>query len=160
MNLKRSGMIARQRAANTSQPELIIMSEEIEQFATDNFDRRPDTSGPWWNGRQIRNAFQIATSLAYLDPSGGKERSNRYLGRYHFEQVLQFIQGYDQYRQNLFEKTDSELAGTREQLNPAQGEATGRRKDRRRECQRAPHYSLHSSSLSATSSSNRGTQDR
>lgn len=47
MNLQRSGMIARQRAANTSQPELIIMSEGIELFATDNFDRRQDPSGPW-----------------------------------------------------------------------------------------------------------------
>lgn len=51
INLKRSGMIARQRAENTSQPELVIMSEEIEQFSKDKFDRRPDPSGPRWNGR-------------------------------------------------------------------------------------------------------------
>lgn len=96
-----------------------------------------------------------------MDPSGGKERSNRYLGRYHFEQVLRFIQGYDQYRQNLFERTDSELAGSREErLDPAHGEAIGRREDRRGERHRAPRYSRYSSSLSATPSYNRGTPDR
>ncbi|KAF4959594.1 hypothetical protein FSARC_10680 [Fusarium sarcochroum] len=157
MNLKRSEMIARQRAANTSQPELIIRSEEIQQFALENFDKRPNPSGPWWNGRQIRNAFQIATSLAYV----GKDRSGCHLGREHFEQVLRFIQGYDQYRQNLFHKTDSELAEHREErYSRPVGETMGRRDDRGGERYMPPSFARHSASYSASSTSNRGTPDR
>ncbi|KAJ4252401.1 hypothetical protein NW762_010999 [Fusarium torreyae] len=161
MNLKRSEMIARQRAANTSQPELIIRSEEIQQFALENFDKRPNPSGPWWNGRQIRNAFQIATSLAYVGQSSGKDRSGCHLGREHFEQVLRFIQGYDQYRQNLFHKTDSELAEHREErFSRPVGETMGRRDDRGGERYMPPSFARHSSSYSASSTSNRGTPDR
>ncbi|KAM0541469.1 hypothetical protein ACHAPJ_013234 [Fusarium lateritium] len=161
MNLKRSEMIARQRAANTSQPELIIRSEEIQQFALENFDKRPNPSGPWWNGRQIRNAFQIATSLAYVGQSSGKNRSGCHLGREHFEQVLRFIQGYDQYRQNLFHKTDSELAEHREErFSRPLGETVGRRDDCGGERYMPPSFARHTSSYSASSTSNRGTPDR
>ncbi|KAM0248303.1 hypothetical protein ACHAP5_003473 [Fusarium lateritium] len=115
MNLKRSEMIAEQRATRTKAPKLIIKHDEIKQFAEDQFLDRPSQSSPWWNGRQIRNAFQIATSLAYADSPDDVETPQRFLRRHHFEQVLKFIKDYEQYRLNLFQKTDNELALEREE---------------------------------------------
>ncbi|KAM0214746.1 hypothetical protein ACHAQD_008645 [Fusarium lateritium] len=115
MNLKRSEMIAEQRATRTKAPKLIIKHDEIKQFAEDQFLDRPSQSSPWWNGRQIRNAFQIATSLAYADSPDDVETPQRFLRSHHFEQVLKFIKDYEQYRLNLFQKTDNELALEREE---------------------------------------------
>jgi hypothetical protein len=108
-------MIAEQRATRTKAPKLIIKHDEIKQFAEDQFLDRPSQSSPWWNGRQIRNAFQIATSLAYADSPDDVDTPQRFLRRHHFEQVLKFIKDYEQYRLNLFQKTDNELAIEREE---------------------------------------------
>ncbi|RSL58865.1 hypothetical protein CEP54_007594 [Fusarium duplospermum] len=118
MNIKRSEMIAEQRAASTNEPPLRIMGDEIKDFALENFYNHaesPSGLGTWWNGRQIRNAFQIATSLAYADARDQQDDEKRFLGREHFDQVLQAMEEYTQYRQNLLHKTDDDLAAEREE---------------------------------------------
>ncbi|RSL69586.1 hypothetical protein CEP53_002165 [Fusarium sp. AF-6] len=118
MNIKRSEMIAEQRAASTNEPPLRIMGDEIKDFALENFYNHaeaPGGLGTWWNGRQIRNAFQIATSLAYADARDQQDDEKRCLGRKHFDQVLQAMEEYAQYRQNLLHKTDDDLAAEREE---------------------------------------------
>ncbi|KAI8675905.1 AAA domain-containing protein [Fusarium keratoplasticum] len=135
MNLKRSEMIAEQRATSTKEAPLLIKAEEIRGFALTHFAKHaggPGGLGTWWNGRQIRNAFQIATSLAYADARDQKNDENRYLGRKHFDQVLQAMEEYTQYRQDLLHKTDDDLAADREERYArVGGENSGRRESPR-----------------------------
>ncbi|KAJ4195337.1 hypothetical protein NW767_009651 [Fusarium falciforme] len=135
MNLKRSEMIAEQRATSTKEPPLRIMAEDIKEFALENFYKNaeaPGGLGTWWNGRQIRNAFQIATSLAYADARDQKDDEKKYLGREHFEQVLQAMEEYTQYRQDLLHKTDDDLAADREERYlRVGGDSAGRRESPR-----------------------------
>ena len=116
-NIDRSEKIAQQRADITKEPLLDIKRDEILDFALDSFKecKREDKNSPWWNGRQIRNAFQIATSLAYARAKSSTDNSERYLGQEHFEQVLKAVQEYEQYRQDMFQKKDSEMAAQREE---------------------------------------------
>jgi hypothetical protein len=118
MNIKRSQMIARQYADITRKPPLDIKEDEIRGFALRNFDSYKQQLRIWWNGRQIRNAFQIATSLAYEE---NPTSELKYLGQTHFYRVLDAIEEYAKYRLDVQEKTDDELAYTRkERLNPEQ----------------------------------------
>lgn len=114
MNLTRAEKIVKQRSTFDSEPELTIKRDEIERFAMEQFLSRRNKKDPWWNGRLIRNAFQVAMSLAY-ETKNETDPSHKYLGREHFERVLEIFQDYDRYRQDLFHKTDHELAEVREE---------------------------------------------
>lgn len=68
MNLKRLGMIEKQRTESTSQSQLLIRKDRICKFVTEHWDRHEENDGEGrWNGRQIRNAVQIAASFALYD---------------------------------------------------------------------------------------------
>ncbi|KAI3318861.1 hypothetical protein HD806DRAFT_511181 [Xylariaceae sp. AK1471] len=68
MNLNRLDIIEQQRAKSTSQKPLIIRKDRIRTFARNHWDRHAVMDGEGrWNGRQIRNAVQIAASLALYD---------------------------------------------------------------------------------------------
>ncbi|KAJ4319812.1 hypothetical protein N0V84_006193 [Fusarium piperis] len=135
MNLKRSEMIAEQRATSTKEPPLLIKAEEIRSFALAHYSKHaggPDGPRTWWNGRQIRNAFQIATSLAYANATDQNNDEKRHLGREHFDQVLRAMEEYTQYRQDLLHKTDDDLAADREERYlRAGGDNAGRRESPR-----------------------------
>lgn len=47
----------------TGEPALVIEEGEVLDFATSHYEDLARSSG-CWNGRQIRSAFQIASSLA------------------------------------------------------------------------------------------------
>ena len=115
MNMDRADKIAQLRAEHTKEPPLNIKRDEILDFALDKFEESRNKDIPWWNGRQIRNAFQIATSLAYAHAKSSTDNSERYLGQEHFAEVLRAVQDYEQYRQELFHKTDNELAAGRDE---------------------------------------------
>lgn len=51
------------RQKMTGEPQLTIKDDEILDFATKHYENLARSTG-CWNGRQIRNAFQIASSLA------------------------------------------------------------------------------------------------
>ncbi|KAJ3552313.1 hypothetical protein NPX13_g11147 [Xylaria arbuscula] len=48
----------------TGEPPLVINDNQIIDFAGKHFEENARSTG-CWNGRQIRNAFQIASSLAH-----------------------------------------------------------------------------------------------
>lgn len=63
LNILKLREIELQKSSLTDQPQLIVNEEDIIQFANEHFEKN-EASGTCWNGRQIRNSFQIASSLA------------------------------------------------------------------------------------------------
>lgn len=63
-----------------------------------------------WNGRQIRNAFQIASSLVRYDTAksalGRGKMPSPVLSRKHFEMVADVIEKFDKYMQYATSKLD------------------------------------------------------
>ncbi|KAI2768374.1 hypothetical protein F4815DRAFT_58946 [Daldinia loculata] len=64
LNLAKLREIEAQRHAMTGEPALVIKDREIIDFAGKHYEDNARSTG-CWNGRQIRNAFQIASSLAH-----------------------------------------------------------------------------------------------
>ena len=117
---------------------LEIPDEEILRFARRQFERnRRGTAG--WNGRQIRNAFQVAKSLAYADAAAEAERLEAEalalaaargntsetarvmipaprLQVKHFEVVHEITEEFDQYIKEVFSgMDDGQLAREKEE---------------------------------------------
>lgn len=63
LNVSKLREMEKQKSLLTKQPELIIDEEDIINFAVRQF-RKNAAAGACWNGRQIRNSFQVASSLA------------------------------------------------------------------------------------------------
>ncbi|KAI0844791.1 hypothetical protein F5Y00DRAFT_187398 [Daldinia vernicosa] len=64
LNLAKLREIEAQRHTMTGEPTLVIKDREIIDFAGKHYEENARSTG-CWNGRQIRNAFQIASSLAH-----------------------------------------------------------------------------------------------
>ncbi|KAI0484859.1 hypothetical protein GGR56DRAFT_662779 [Xylariaceae sp. FL0804] len=64
LNLAKLREIEAQRSRMTGRPPLAVREAEILDFAARHYDDNARSTG-CWNGRQIRNAFQIASSLAH-----------------------------------------------------------------------------------------------
>ncbi|KAI0025412.1 hypothetical protein F4780DRAFT_328796 [Xylariomycetidae sp. FL0641] len=64
LNIAKLREIEDQRHAMTGAPRLLIRDAEVVDFAARHYEDNARSSGAW-NGRQIRNAFQIASSLAH-----------------------------------------------------------------------------------------------
>ncbi|KAK3379141.1 hypothetical protein B0T24DRAFT_716766 [Lasiosphaeria ovina] len=71
MNINRLKQIEEERAHFTNEPMLDIRDESILAFANDHCNKTKESGR--WNGRQIRNAFQIASSLAWYNAYAGHE---------------------------------------------------------------------------------------
>ncbi|PON29699.1 hypothetical protein TGAM01_v201065 [Trichoderma gamsii] len=121
--LRRLEQEKEQKLADTGikHPKLIINKNSILNWARDYYKQAEGTSGSTqWNGRQIRNAFQIASSLARYDTAKralerGKMPSP-ILNKNHFEMVADTIGKFDEYMQIATGKPDSDHArieGTR-----------------------------------------------
>ncbi|KAH8901254.1 P-loop containing nucleoside triphosphate hydrolase protein, partial [Thozetella sp. PMI_491] len=114
INIHRLARIEQERAMLTGKPQMGINDVEIISFATEHFGNNSPNNR--WNGRQIRNAFQIASSLAHFqshktpDPAG-----QPCIGREHFEKVEELTKDYEQYREKIFSATSAELASQREE---------------------------------------------
>ena len=76
LNLLRLKEIEKQRSEASGEPALYIFDDEILTFAREHFRKHTDGTGRW-NGRQIRNAFQIAASLAHYVRSVQSGRARR-----------------------------------------------------------------------------------
>ena len=72
-------------------------SKEIQAWQKQQFRTARAAGRSWWNGRQIRNAFQLATKFAKLEMHGNKKDVASIKLR-HFERVLKF---YDTFNDNL-----------------------------------------------------------
>ncbi|KAI8629077.1 hypothetical protein F5Y19DRAFT_464696 [Xylariaceae sp. FL1651] len=64
LNIAKLREIEAQRHEMTGEPPLLIKEGDILDFAGRHFEENARSTG-CWNGRQIRNAFQIASSLAH-----------------------------------------------------------------------------------------------
>ncbi|KAI1365599.1 hypothetical protein F5Y08DRAFT_172256 [Xylaria arbuscula] len=64
LNIAKLREIEGQRHEMTGEPPLVINDNQIIDFAGKHFEENARSTG-CWNGRQIRNAFQIASSLAH-----------------------------------------------------------------------------------------------
>lgn len=97
---------------------MTIERRGIIDFARQHYDNfsGPDKADCRWNGRQIRNAFQIASSMAryeyYVENSGGagEDGLGLNLGAHHFEMVEKTTVEYDEFRKKTLGATDSEIA--------------------------------------------------
>ncbi|KAI4681771.1 uncharacterized protein J4E84_007367 [Alternaria hordeiaustralica] len=102
--------LQRQDAAD----RLYIIESEINEFALTHFDETAKSGVGRWNGRQIRNAFLIAASLAHLD--GEKNPGmQKQLRKMHFDDVAQTTKLYDSFRTATLGRDDSHLAHEREE---------------------------------------------
>lgn len=130
LNIERLRRIEDQRTQYGEQG-LVILHNQVMKFAEDHYREHHDS--PFrWNGRQIRNAFQIAAGLAHSDGreaaaaseqegiirrGSGLEGSNggvqRQLTRQHFQDVADAIFKYDSYRLTTQGKSDDEMAKDR-----------------------------------------------
>ncbi|KAJ8107927.1 hypothetical protein ONZ43_g6580 [Nemania bipapillata] len=68
MNIRKLKEIEKERARMTNEDEIHILEHRILEFAAQHHEKSATSSR--WNGRQIRNAFQIAVSLARYNNDG------------------------------------------------------------------------------------------
>ena len=115
INIKRLRDAEGQRAVavGLEYEQLHIAEKEIEDFARKHYRTYSGRRGIGrWNGRQIRNAFLIASSLAHRD-SEKTTGLQKQLRASHFERVDQVTKDYDVYRYKMLGDADDGLAGDR-----------------------------------------------
>jgi hypothetical protein len=106
MNIDRLRKVETERCKDTDLQPLQINEQEILRLAEEKFDKY--NSKCRWNGRQIRNAIQIASSLAHFDAR--KDNIQPRLTTEHFKMIHIVTEDFDQFMQEAVGKTDGELA--------------------------------------------------
>lgn len=123
-NMQRLKEIEDKKAAVDSEyRKLYLRKNEILSFAREHYEKSMEKQGfGRWNGRQIRNAFLIAASLAHYgdgDDGEGDQKEDedlqKQLGRSHFEKVDKTTLLYDRYRREMFNKDDDLRAHEKEE---------------------------------------------
>lgn len=107
---------------DSTHSKLFIKTKEFLDFACEHYRKHAEKEGMGrWNGRQIRNAFFIASSLAHhgdeeeeVQEEDG-EQMQKQLGAREFELVEQTTLLYDEYRHEMYKRTDNERAYEREE---------------------------------------------
>lgn len=123
LNVEKLKENEKMRRLDSTHCKLFIKKNEILRFARDHYRRHRDKNGLGrWNGRQIRNAFLIASSLAHYDDvdveepeEEGGEELQKQLGAREFELVEKTTLLYDEYRYDMYRQTDNERAYLREE---------------------------------------------
>ncbi|KAJ8127181.1 hypothetical protein O1611_g6455 [Lasiodiplodia mahajangana] len=113
MNISRLNEIESQRRDTTGQPALEIDEQSIIRFAKRHFKDNEKARTAAWNGRQIRNAFQIASSMARYDWSHSKSTSKSkapVLDKEHFQRVASATKQFHNYLKEARGKDNSALA--------------------------------------------------
>lgn len=112
LNIQRVREIDAELAKIEKRGELQINEQELLNFATYLFDEgstRGRTPGRW-NGRQIRNAFQVARSLAYYEHHRDAASGPPTLSVRHFKTMHDITASFEHYRTTIRGGTDAELA--------------------------------------------------
>ncbi|KAH8647788.1 hypothetical protein BX600DRAFT_530741 [Xylariales sp. PMI_506] len=113
LNMQRLNLIEEKQAAISDHTPLVIIEEQILEFAEHHFQSRTDESGfGRWNGRQIQNAFLIASSLAHYEVAKDPRRQPQ-LRAEHFKEAERLTLEYDRARFKALGKSDSYLAHER-----------------------------------------------
>ncbi|KAJ4221007.1 hypothetical protein NW759_007077 [Fusarium solani] len=117
LNIAKLKEIESERSRMTGEPALVIKEGDIIDFATKHYEELARSTG-CWNGRQIRSAFQIASSLAIHDYSNqaalAHSRGQRapvapVLDRTWFEKVQMSTQSFDRHMKKESGAYDAEL---------------------------------------------------
>ncbi|KAL6850625.1 hypothetical protein ACO1O0_007749 [Amphichorda felina] len=88
-----------------------IKRSELIQFAKENFRYLRKKNRDPWNGRQIRNAFQTAITLAeYESMNKAKEDPITILGKAQFEIVAEGYEKFDEYLITTLGSSEGEMA--------------------------------------------------
>ncbi|KAH7310199.1 aaa family ATPase [Rhexocercosporidium sp. MPI-PUGE-AT-0058] len=106
MNIQRLRQVEEERCKDTDLQPLEINRDEILWLAAEKFHERNGKSP--WNGRQIRNAIQIASSLAHFDARRNKTQPK--LTTEHFQMIHDVTKDFNDFMLETVGKTDSELA--------------------------------------------------
>lgn len=118
-NITQLRSIEQKRAAALGVTEMDIFEKDILAWAKNHYDK--NSSIGRWNGRQIRNAFSIAASLAHFEVQDTPGRAVQ-LRDLHFQRVEDATLEYDKYRESVLNGTDDEIAMANESRNDRFGE--------------------------------------
>lgn len=106
MNIDRLRKVEKERCMDTDLQPLQINEQEILRLAEEKFY---EYKGKFrWNGRQIRNAIQIASSLAHFDAR--KDDIQPRLTTEHFQMIHVVTEDFDNFMQETVGKTNGEMA--------------------------------------------------
>ncbi|KAF4970301.1 hypothetical protein FSARC_2621 [Fusarium sarcochroum] len=117
LNIGKLKQIEAERHRMTGEPALVIKETEIIDFAAKHFEELARSTG-CWNGRQIRSAFQIASSLAIhnyaMQAELAKSRGQSppaapVLDRTWFEKVQMSTQSFDRHMKKEAGSHDSDM---------------------------------------------------
>ncbi|KAJ4264526.1 hypothetical protein NW762_005728 [Fusarium torreyae] len=117
LNIGKLKQIEAERHRMTGEPALVIKENEIIDFASKHFEELARSTG-CWNGRQIRSAFQIASSLAIHNYANQAELAKSrgqsppaapVLDRTWFEKVQMSTQSFDRHMKKEAGSYDSEM---------------------------------------------------
>ncbi|KAM5355024.1 hypothetical protein ACJ41O_001670 [Fusarium nematophilum] len=125
LNISKLREIESERHRMTGEPALVIKEGEIIDFAAKHYEELARSTG-CWNGRQIRSAFQIASSLAIHNYSTQAEVARSrgqappaapVLDRTWFEKVQMSTQSFDRHmkKESANYEVDVPLRGTFQQ---------------------------------------------
>ncbi|KAK0656969.1 hypothetical protein B0T16DRAFT_344447 [Cercophora newfieldiana] len=108
MNIDRLEKIERERCArNPNAQPLRIAKKGIKRFADEIFSAQ-EKKGTVWNGRQIRNAFQVASSLAHYEAR--RDGAPPALRVDHFKTIHIVTEDFEEYVHETIGKTSGEQA--------------------------------------------------
>lgn len=115
INIKRLQQAEQQHHEVSGEPPLFIMEKDILRFAADHYSKHPKGKGAW-NGRQIRNAFIVAASVArYEAEQLGHDGCQPQLRYSHFQEVEKLTREYDRFRAHVLGGDDSHRARLNEE---------------------------------------------
>lgn len=111
LNIEQLTRTEAQQSAVSGNTALVIWEKQILTFAKEHYLKNESRDGLGrWNGRQIRNAFLIASSLAQYEVLNEPSEVKPQLMASHFEEVERLTLDYDRSRINTLGKSDSQLA--------------------------------------------------
>lgn len=132
INIQRVRVIDDELAKTESLERLHIDEQELLNFAAFLF-KQGSTRGRShgrWNGRQIRNAFQVARSLAYYEHHRSGRSGPPVLGVHHFKTMHEITTSFDEYLAAVRGGTAAELAHEAEyRYDPFENHLTRRQKN-------------------------------
>lgn len=117
LNIAKLKEIEQERHKMTGEPAIVIKENEVIDFATKHYEELARSTG-CWNGRQIRSAFQITSSLAVHNYATQAELARSrgqlppaapVLDRALFEKVQMSTQSFDRHMKKESTNFDGEL---------------------------------------------------
>ncbi|KAK1757034.1 hypothetical protein QBC47DRAFT_297137 [Echria macrotheca] len=103
---------------------LHVADTDIMAFASNHYRRHSNSRDTTpWNGRQVRNAFVVASALARKE--GQRQQHPPQLRQCHFLEVERLTSDFDRFRANLMGGDDSHIARRLEERDDSWGDEEG-----------------------------------